>query len=188
MAEAGLGINDFLFGLGGTQKGRDYLFGTPNEIQKLPTGTKQQQQFGGQDLIQMLQDLMRPGGGLNSAQQYDQSLLQGGQEGFNQFAQPYNQQFEQKILPQLAERFAGMGALSSSGFGQAVGGAASDFQAQLAQLFTGLQGQAAQRQQSLFGNTSNTALGYEPFAYHEKQGQAGLLPQFGTAAIKAFAG
>jgi hypothetical protein len=185
---AGLGINDFLFGLGSTQKGRDYLFGTPNELEKLPTGTKQQQQFGGNDLISFLQQMLQPDGGLQQANQYDLSLLQGGQQGFNQFAQPYNQQFEQQILPQIAERFAGVGALSSSGFGQAVGGAASDFQSKLAQLFTQLQGQAAQRQQSLFGNTSNTALGYEPFAYHEKQGQVGLLPQFGTAAIKAFSG
>lgn len=163
----------------------EWIFGSSPKLSKKPTGTSEQQQFGGQDLIQMLQSLMQPGGGLHSANQYDQSLLQGGQEGFNQFAQPYNQQFEQKILPGIAERYAGAGALSSSGFGQALGGAASDFQAQLAQLFSGLQGQAAQRQQSLFGNTSNTALGYQPFAYHEKQGSVGAAIPLLTAFIQS---
>jgi hypothetical protein len=182
------GLFDFLFGLGTTKEGRKDLFGNDNELQKLPTGTKQQQQFGGNELIQWLQQQLGEGGGFNQANQYDQNLLGNGPEAFNQFAQPYNQQFEQKILPGIAERFAGAGALSSSGFGQALGGAASDFQSQLAQLFSQLQGQAAGRQQNQFQNLSNTGLGYQPFAYNEKQGSPGLLPQFATAGIKAFSG
>jgi hypothetical protein len=166
----------------------DWLFGSGNEIKKLPTGTSAQQQFGGNDLIKWLQGMMQQGGGFQQANQYDQSLLQPGQEGFNQFAQPYNQQFEQKVLPGIAERFAGAGALSSSGFGQALGGASSDFQSQLAQLFSQLQGQAAQRQQGQFGNLSQLGLGYSPFAYQEKQGQQGFLPQLAAAGIKGYMG
>lgn len=166
----------------------EWLFGSAPKIKQMPTGTQQQTQFGGNDLIQLLQQMMGQGGGLQQANQYDQSLLQGGQEGFNQFAQPYNQQFEQKTLPGIAERFAGMGALSSSGFGQALGGAASDFQSQLAQLFTQLQGQAAGRQQNQFGNLSQLGLGYSPFAYHEKQGSQGALLPLLSGAINAYAG
>jgi hypothetical protein len=177
----------WLFGLGASKEGRDILFGTDNEIQKLPTGTSEQQQYG-QDLIKWLQQMQGQGGGFNSANQYDQNLLGNGPEAFQQFAQPYNQQFENKILPGIAERFAGSGALSSSGFGQALGGAASDFQSQLAQLFTSLQGQAAGRQQNQFQNLSQLGLNYEPFAYHEKKGKAGLLPQAAGAAVKAYTG
>jgi len=153
----------------------DWIFGSAPQTQKKDTGTAAQQQFGGQDLISFLQKMMGPGGGLNAANQYDQNLLSNGPEAFQQFSQPYLQQFNEQMLPQIAERFAGGGALSSSGFGQALGGAASGLQSQLAQLFTGLQQQAAGRQQNLFQGTSGTALGYSPFAYHEKQGSVGAL-------------
>lgn len=166
----------------------EWLWGSSPEVQKLNTGTKQQQQFGGNDIIKFLQQMMEQGGGLNAANQYDQNLLQGGQEGFNQFAQPYNQQFENKILPGIAERYAGAGALSSSGFGQALGGAASDFQSQLAQLFSSLQSGAAGRQQGQFQNLSNTGLGYEPFAYYEKPGSTGTVGPAVVGAAQAWAG
>lgn len=153
----------------------DFLFGSGDTFTKLDNGTKSQMKFGGTDLIKMLQQMMQPGGGLNAANQYDQSLLGQGQEAFNQFSSPYLQQFEQKILPQIAERFAGMGALSSSGFGQALGGATSDLQSNLAQLFSQLQGQAAERQQGQFQNLSQIGLGYQPFSYQQQEGSAGML-------------
>jgi hypothetical protein len=162
----------------------EWLWGSTPELQKKATGTKQQMQFGGQDIISMLQQMMQGGGGLNLANQYDQSFLNGGQEAYNQFAAPYMQQFEEQLLPQIAERFAGGGALSSSGFGQALGGAASGFQANLAQLFSQLQGQAAQRQQGQFQNLSQIGLGYSPFAYHEKAGSVGAMIPLLEAFIK----
>lgn len=165
-----------------------FLFGTGPEIQKLPTGTEQQMQFGGNDIFSFLKSMMQGGGGLNMANQYDQSLLGQGPQAFNQFAAPYMQQFQEQILPQIAERFAGMGALSSSGFGQALGGAASGFQSNLAQLFSQLQGQAAGRQQGQFQNLSQLGLGYSPFAYHEKQGTQGFGAQFLAALAKVAAG
>jgi hypothetical protein len=153
----------------------DWLFGSPDKLEKVPTGTKEQQQFGGHDLISMLQQMMQQGGGLNLANQYDKGLLGQGQEAFDQFSSPYLQQFQEKLLPQIAERFASAGALSSSGFGQALGGAASDLQSQLAQLFSSLQGQAAQRQQGQFQNLSQLGLNYQPFQYVQKQGYSGFL-------------
>lgn len=153
----------------------DFLFGSPDKMKKMDTGTKEQMQFGGKDLISMLQQMMQGGGGLNLANQYDQSLLGQGPEAFNQFSAPYLQQFQEQMLPQIAERFAGGGALSSSGFGQAVGGAATGLQAQLAQLFSQLQGQAAQRQQGEFQGLSQLGLNYSPFAYQQQQGSGGFL-------------
>lgn len=160
---------------------QDWLFGSSPKLKQKPTGTPEQQQFGSQDLISFLQQMMSQGGGLNSANQYDQSLLQQGPEAFNQFSSPYLQQFNEQILPQIAERFAGMGALSSSGFGQALGGAAAGLQSNLAQLFSQLQGQAAGRQQGQFQNLSNIGLNYQPFAYHEKPGSTGFVAPFLTA-------
>ncbi len=160
---------------------KEWLFGSSPKIKQKPTGTSQQQQFGGQDLIAMLQQMMGQGGGFQQANQYDQGLLSNDPEAFNKFSAPYLQQFQEQILPQVAERFAGGGALSSSGFGQAVGGAATGFQAQLAQLFSQMQGQAAQRQQGNFQNLSQIGLGYSPYAYHEKQGTSGFVAPFLTA-------
>jgi len=178
-------IGHFLFGGTTTKKGRDFLFGTDNKMKKLPTGTEEQMQFGGKDLIGLLQQMMGQGGGLNLANQYDQNLLGQGPEAFQNFSEPYLQQFQEQILPQIAERFAGAGALSSSGFGQALGGASSNFQAQLAQLFSQMQGQAAGRQQGQFQGLSGLGLGYSPFAYHEKQGSTGFLMPFLTEMAKA---
>lgn len=154
------------------------MFGSSPKLKKKPTGTPEQMQFGGQDIIGLLQQMMQGGGGLNQANQYDQSLLGGGQEAYNQFSSPYLQQFQEQIVPQIAERFAGAGALSSSGFGQALGGAGAGLQSQLAQLFSQLQGQAAGRQQNQFANLSGLGLNYQPFAYHEKPGSTGFLLPF----------
>lgn len=165
----------------------DWLFGSPDKLKKIDTGTKAQQQFGGTDLIRMLQQSMGQGGGLQQANQYDQSLLQGGQEALNQFSEPYLQQFQEQIAPRIAEQFAGGGALSSSGFGQALGGAASGLQSQLAELFSSLQAGAAGRQQNQFGNLSQLGLGYQPFAYQQKQGSAGMLGPLATGLGTALA-
>lgn len=169
----------------------EWLFGKPDKLKKVDTGTKAQQQFGGTDLIQMLQQMAGQGGGLQQANQYDQSLLGQGPEAFNKFSEPYQQQFNEQIIPGIEERYAGQGALSSSGFGQALGGASAGLQSKLAELFSQLQGQAAGRQQGQFSNLSQLGLGYSPFAYEKQQGSAGALSPlmaslastFGPAAI-----
>ncbi len=166
---------------------KEWLFGSPDKQTKLPTGTPEQEALHG-DILGQLKQMLESGGGYNLAQNYNNNLLQPGQEGFNQFAQPYMQEFEQKLLPQIAERFAGQGALSSSGFGQAIGGAASDFQSKLAQLFTSLQQQAAQSNLNQFNQMSNTGLNYEPFTYKNQQGNQGILGTLGTGFLNKFGG
>lgn len=154
----------------------DWIFGSEDKLKKVPTGTGQQRQFGN-DIISWLQNMMQ-GGGFDLANQYDQRLLGQGPEAFNQFASPYLQQFEEQILPQIAERFAGGGALSSSGFGQALGGASAGLQSQLAQLFSDLQNQAANRQSGQFQNISQLGLNYSPYDYVKQQGSQGFLGNF----------
>jgi len=166
----------------------DWLFGSPDKLKKLATGTDQQTQFGGHDIISMLQQMMQQGGGLDLANQHDKNLLGQGPEAFNQFSAPYLQQFQEQILPKIAERFAGGGALSSSGFAQSLGGASAGLQANLAQLFSELQGQAAGRQQGQFQNLSQTGLNYQPFAYEQQKGSSGMLAPLATGITTALAG
>lgn len=165
----------------------DWIFGTPDKLKKVATGTPEQQGLHS-NILNQLQQMIQSGGGYNLAQNYNKSILQPGQEGFNQFAQPYMQQFNEQVLPGIAERFAGAGALSSSGFGQALGGAASGLQSQLAQLFSQLQQQAAQSEYGQFNQMANQGLNYQPFAYQQKQGTAGMLGPLATGLGTALGG
>lgn len=153
----------------------DWLFGSPDRLEKVATGTKQQQGLHNNILSQAM-NMQGQGGGYNLAQNYYNSLLGNPQQSFDQFSQPYLQQFQEQMLPQIAERFAGAGALSSSGFGQALGGAASGLQSQLAQLFSQLQSQAAGQQYNQFNQLSQQGLNYSPFAYNKQEGSSGFLP------------
>lgn len=176
-------------GLLSGKSGKGNSLGTfSEELQKVPTGTPEQQKFG-QDLISLLNQSQGQGGGYSNANNYYNQLLgPNQQEAFNQFASPYLQQFQEQVLPNIAERFAGGGALSSSGFGQALGGAGAGLQAQLAQLFSGLQQQAAQQQYGQFNQMANTGLNYQPFAYYQKPGGAdafgGFLQGFDMDSLK----
>lgn len=156
----------------------EWLFGGPDKLKKVATGTKEQQGLHNNILSQAM-GLSQQGGGYDLAQQYYNNLLGGNQqEAFDQFSSPYLQQFQEQMLPQIAERFAGAGSLSSSGFGQSLGGAASGLQSQLAQLFSELQRQAAGQQYNQYNQLSQTGLNYEPFAYQQKQGSGGMLAPF----------
>ncbi len=157
----------------------DWLFGSPDKLKKVPTGTPQQQQFHG-DILNQLKQMLGQGGGYNLAQQHNQNILGNGPEALNQFSEPYLQQFQEQILPMIAENFAGKGALSSSGFGQALGGAGAGLQSQLAQLFSQLQQQSAQGEYNQFNQLGNQGLNYQPFAYQNKQGSGGILGPLAT--------
>lgn len=144
-------------------------------MKKIDTGTKEQQALHNNILSQAM-NMSGAGGGYNQAQQYYNNLLgPNQQQAFDQFSSPYLQQFQEQMLPQIAERFAGAGALSSSGFGQALGGAGAGLQSQLAQLFSQLQGQAAGAQTNQFNQLSQQGLNYQPFAYQQQQGSQGFL-------------
>jgi len=176
---------------------KDYWLGRDAKIQKLPTGTPQQENFANNLLNQLMQMQSGIYGGAQQAFGQGQDYLKGlfGPEAFQNFSQPYNQQFEQQVLPGIAERFAGFGAnsgaLSSSGFGQALSGGASDFQSKLAQLFSQLQMQATGQLNQNLSNVGNLynqqaglGLGYQPFAYHEKPG----IQSMGMQLLSSLAG
>jgi hypothetical protein len=156
----------------------EWLFGSPDKLKKVATGTKEQQGLHNNILGQAM-SMQGQGGGYDLAQNYYNNFLgDNQQQAFDQFSQPYMQQFQEQMLPQIAERFAGGGALSSSGFGQTLGGAASGLQSQLAQLFSQLQSQAAGQQYNQYNQLSQTGLNYQPFAYQQQQGSGGFLAPF----------
>lgn len=133
---------------------QDYLFGGTHKAQN----TQLSLQTGGQEqaLMQLLQGLMGQGGGMGGPMGAGmgrmQNLLMGGPEAYKEFEGPAMQQFNQQIMPEIAERFAGMGAGSqgSSAFGQQMGGAASGLAQQLAAMRAQLQeGQMGRLQQML---------------------------------------
>ena len=157
-------------------KGSDLLFGTKDQTKKLETYTPEQQRQ-----LSSLLSLLSPEGALG--QGYGQSLgrlqemLDPNSAAQQRFTAPYMQQFQEQTVPQLAERFAGAGggALSSSGFGQALSSAAGGLQSNLAQLKGQLQQQAIQDILGQYQNLSQMGLGAKPFGYQHIQGSPGLL-------------
>ncbi len=153
----------------------EWLFGSPDKLNKVPTGTPEQEQLHNNILSQAM-GMTQNNGGYKQAQDYYSNLLgPNRQQAFDQFSQPYMQQFQEQILPMIAERFAGNGALSSSGFGQAVGGAGAGLQGQLAKLFSQLQSEAASNQTNQFNNLAQTGLNHQQFAYNQEEGSGGFL-------------
>ncbi len=150
----------------------EWLFGSPDKLNKVSTGTPQQESLHGNILSQAM-GLSQ--GGYQNAQDYYNSLFQPGNQAYENFASPFMNQFEEQTLPRIAEQYAGAGALSSSGFGQALGGAGAGLQAQLAQLFAQLQSQAAGAQTNQYNQLAQTGLNHQPFAYNQRQGSGGLL-------------
>lgn len=148
-----------------------------DEFSQLQTGTPEQQALHNQILAQAM-GMNQQGGGYQNAQNYYNSLFQPGNQAYENFAAPYMNQFNEQILPQIAERFAGAGALSSSGFGQSLGAAGAGLQAQLAQLFASLQNQAAGSLTNQYNQLATTGLGNEQFAYKRKPASAGFAAPF----------
>lgn len=111
------------------------------------------------------------GGAGQHAANYWQELLSGNSESYDKFAAPYMRQFNEQIVPGLAERFAGAGALSSSGFQNALGQAGAGLSENLASLREGLRGNAASQSMSGLQNL----LGMNSQAFLPKQ--MGFLKQ-----------
>lgn len=147
---------------------------TPQKIDTMNRGQKRLLK----DFTNMLGNKGSLGQGNQGAIDYQRQLMDPSSQAVNQFAQPYMDQFEQQTIPNLGERFAGMGGmgggLSSSGFGQSLGAAGGNLQAMLAQLKAGLGQQAAQSLMGHYSGLSNQALSAQPFAYHQQQQAPGM--------------
>lgn len=143
---------------------------TDNDLKKTEVKSPEQQR-----LFQQLYNMLNNGPlaqGYESSLNYQRDLMNPNSAAVQQFTQPYMNQFNQQTVPQLAERFAGLGAmgggLSSSGFGQSLSSAGANLQAQLAALKAGLGQQAAGQLMNQYAGMYGAAQGYTPYAYQQQ--------------------
>jgi hypothetical protein len=115
-------------------------------------------------LKQVLSALGGPGGGL----EYYMNILGNNPEAFAALEAPMMRQFNEQIVPGLAERFSAVGGQRSSAFPQALSQAGADLSERLSAQRHQLRGQAASQ-------LLNTGLGARPFENVYKQGSPGLL-------------
>lgn len=115
---------------------------------------------------QYAQNALQNQGGQQQAMGLLQSMLDPNSEFFKNFENQQMTQFNEQTLPNIAERFAGGssgGALSSSGFGQALGGAASGLQSNLAAGKSNMIMQALQQLLGQYNTQAQNVLGAQPF-------------------------
>lgn len=128
------------------------------------------------------------GGAFGNAADYYRSLLSDNPSTFQQMVAPEMRRFNEQIIPDLAEQFAGMGSggLESSGFRNAAVSAGTDLSERLGAIRAQLRQQGAQGltgigQQSLVPHMQNI---YQPGTGGALQS---LAPAVGTA-VGAFGG
>ena len=125
----------------------DLFKSQPEHVQRINPLRSEQE-----GLYQQWQQAMQgpgAGGATGDAADYYRSLMSG--EGAADFEAPLQRQFQEDIMPGIAERFAGMGsgALSSSGFQQQASRAGTDLAERLGSIRAGLRMQGAQGLQGM---------------------------------------
>jgi len=149
-------------------------------LKKIPNMSPQQQGLQNQ-ILQLLQGQLGQGGSFGQAQGYLQNLLSGSPQAMQSFEAPAMRQFNEQIVPALAERFSGLGAgsQSSSAFQQALGQAGAGLAENLQYLRSGLQGDAANSLLNLPTNFLGSAF-QSPFSYMQKRGGGRLSDILGA--------
>lgn len=156
----------------------EMIFGSKDRNIQQPTLTPGQNQ-GLEGILRQMQQMMGQGGAYSGANDYLQKILSGDPGAMAEFEAPYRQQFESQTIPGIAERFAGLnpmgGGLSSSGFGQALGGAGAQLQTNLAGLHGALKQGASGQAMGQFNNLAGMGLGTRAFENQYQPGSTGLL-------------
>jgi hypothetical protein len=173
----------------------ELLFGHGDKFKQLPTMNQGQQ--GLFDMLSRYLQGYQGGGGergvpqgigqtqpFQQGQQYLQNLYGQSPEAFDRLKQPYMNQFNQEIVPGIAERFSGMGSGSwgSSGLNQALGQAGanlsaalgSQFENQRAQMFPQLQ-QYGQAPMDQYRQLLSQILGQNTFENTYQPGNTGFF-------------
>lgn len=143
---------------------------------------------------QMARDGITNNRGYQQGSDYINRLLSNDPEAYAAFEAPYRQQYEQQVIPGIAERFAGQGAgnTSSSAFRNSLAQAGGDYTTGLAALRAQMQMQAlpqalnyAKAPMEQLADLSKVGLNRSP--YQEREGSPGFLAQmagaFGQSAM-----
>jgi len=141
----------------------DSLFGTAGSIEALPTMSGQQGDLFSQMLSMMQGQMGQMGTNLSD-------MLSGNAEAFEK---PAMRQFDEQIVPGIAERFSGMGSGSqdSSAFGQQLGGAGAGLAENLAMQREGIKQQGMSQLMQMLGMGVQTPT----HEYMQIPGQEGAL-------------
>lgn len=106
---------------------------------------------------------------------YLQQFFGNPEETYGAFEGPAMRQFQQEIVPEISERFAGLNAMGSSGFQQSLGSAGAGLAERLAMLRQGvnqnMMGQAMNVAQQPISNAMGiygTTLGTPSFGYQQQ--------------------
>jgi len=181
-----VGITSALFGGAGSMLGgkSSRWSGTKPHMQKFETLDKYQKrnlrQYNKHPEVQLQESQYDPT--YQAGNKYIQDILSQNPEMMQQFEAPYMRQFREQIVPDLAQRFASGGSLSSSAFNQSMGQAASSLSERLAAMRANLGMTAA-----------NQALAYSQVPFQQQLANQGLnlnrmqlalgTPAFGQAMI-----
>lgn len=153
----------------------DSLFGQEGKSVSVPTMTPEQRKLFGDYLAKL-------GIPMEEGFKYLNSILSGSPEALEAYQAPYLRQFSEQTVPQLAEQFAGYsgghGGLSSSAFGQALGGAGASLQENLAAQKANLQSGAF----SDLSNMLNLGFNTHPYQRMQTQGNPGFLGNIASVA------
>jgi|GEM_PF-3337623 hypothetical protein len=156
--------------------------GGGDKLKKVSNFDKGQQKFF--DLYK--QQAMDSQGGMSNVMGLLQSMLDPNSGFFQNFENQMMNQFNEQTLPGIAKQFAGAnamgGGLMSSDFGQAMGGAASGLQSNLAAGKSSMIMQALQQLMQQYNQQAQTVLGAKPFDYINKQGGGGFGGGFAQGA------
>jgi hypothetical protein len=166
----------------------NFFTGTPEKREQVSSLTPTQMK--GQRQLERAVKGRGAGGAFGESADYYRDLLSNQSPDFDAFAAPQMRQFNEQIVPDLAEQFAGMGSgnLSSSGFRNAAVGAGADLGERLGAIRAQLRQQGAQGLQNI------GLSGLTPHAQYQttQQGSPGFLsqvaPALGTAVGTAFGG
>ena len=148
----------------------DWLFGTPEKTEQLSTKTEGQNDY----LAKLLEGLSQGKGGIDSnSNKFLNSLLSGDESVYKQFEDPFKRQFNQEVIPEIAERF--VGRQDSSAFQNALRGSGEDLAAKLAANRGDLMTKAASQLGNQEQNYGNMALNANTFENLIRGGDEGAL-------------
>lgn len=146
--------------------GRMLFGGRPKQYQ-MPTTTPQQQA-----LLQQLMSGLQGGQSNIPGMEYLQQLMSNDPSAFQAYEQPLMRQFNQEIVPGIAERFSGMGmgSRNSGAFQQQVAGAAGRLSENLGAQRANLRQGAMQQLMGMYGQAM------QPQFQSIAQPQYGMIP------------
>lgn len=143
----------------------DFLFGSPGRTEQLSTITPQQSAFM-QQLMGGLQGQQSGVPGMN----YLQSLFSQDPSAFSEFEAPMMRQFNEQIVPGIAERFSGQGSgmRGSSALNQTLGQAGQRLSESLASQRANLRSGAMNQLQNMMNLGMNPQ--FENLMFQPQQG------------------